>query len=72
MVTIYQDYNDEPKDVFLSLPEQLACEFYALEMDSYTADIAFFEKLLPQQGNFLELGCGTGRIARKLSEQCRS
>ncbi len=69
MVRIYQDYNDEPKDVFLSLPEQLACEFYALEMDDYTADIAFFEKLLPQQGSFLELGCGTGRIARKLAEQ---
>lgn len=67
MVTIYQDYNDEPKDVFLSLPEQLACEFYALEMDSYTADIIFFENLLPQQGNFLELGCGTGRITHKLS-----
>ena len=67
MVTIYQNYADEPKDVFFPLPEQLACDFYALEMDSYTADIIFFEKFLPQQGNFLELGCGTGRIARKLS-----
>jgi ubiquinone/menaquinone biosynthesis C-methylase UbiE len=67
MVTIYQDYGDEPKDIFLSLPEELACEFYGLEMDSYTADTDFFEPLLPQQGTFLELGCGTGRIARKLA-----
>ncbi len=68
MTTIYKDYADEPKDVFLSLPEQLACDFYALEMDNYTADIVFFEKFLSQQGNFLELGCGTGRIAQQLSE----
>lgn len=66
MVTIYQDYNDEPEDIFLPLPEELACAFYALEMDSYTADTDFFEPLLPRHGTFLELGCGTGRIARKL------
>ncbi|MCP4342582.1 MAG: class I SAM-dependent methyltransferase [Desulfobulbaceae bacterium] len=67
MVTIYENYDDEPEDTFLFLPEELACEFYALEMDSYTADIDFFEPLLPQQGTFLELGCGTGRIADKLA-----
>lgn len=66
MVTIYQDYNDEPEDIFLTLPEELACAFYALEMDNYTADTDFFEPLLPRDGTFLELGCGTGRIARKL------
>ncbi len=67
MVTIYQNYGDEPKDIFLPLPEDLACEFYALEMDSYTADIDCFETLLPRQGSFLELGCGTGRIASRLA-----
>lgn len=68
MVTIYQDYDDEPKDIFLSLPEELACKFYALEMDSYTADIDFFDHLLPKQGRFLELGCGTGRIAEQIAK----
>jgi ubiquinone/menaquinone biosynthesis C-methylase UbiE len=68
MVTIYQDYSDEPEDVFLPIPEDLACEFYALEMDGFTVDIDFFEGLLPPHGAFLELGCGTGRIAQKLAE----
>jgi SAM-dependent methyltransferase len=67
MVTIYENYDDEPEDTFLSLPEELAYEFYALEMDSYTSDIDFFEPLLPKQGTLLELGCGTGRIANKLA-----
>ncbi len=69
MITIYEDYADEPEDIFLPLPEELACEFYALEMDSYAADINFFEPLLPHQGTFLEMGCGTGRIARRLAEK---
>ncbi len=67
MVTIYQDYADEPKDIFLPLPEDLACWFYALEMDSFTADADFYEQLLPQKGIFLELGCGTGRLTRRLA-----
>ncbi len=67
MITIYEDYADEPEDIFLPLPDELACEFYALEMDSYAADINFFEPLLPRQGAFLEMGCGTGRIAHRLA-----
>ncbi|MGB3213098.1 MAG: class I SAM-dependent methyltransferase [Desulforhopalus sp.] len=68
MVKIYQDYDEEPEDIFLPLPEELACEFYALEMDGFTADIDFFGPLLPRHGTVLELGCGTGRIASKLAE----
>lgn len=67
MVTIYQDYDQEPEDIFQLLPERLACSFYALEMDGYTADIDFFKPLLPNQGPILELGCGTGRITRKIA-----
>jgi SAM-dependent methyltransferase len=69
MVTIYQDYDDEPEDSFLPLPEDLACRFYALEMDGYTADAEFFLPLLPRRGTFLELGCGTGRITGKIATQ---
>ena len=68
MVTIYQNYDEEPEDIFQPLPEQLACTFYALEMDTYTADIDFLIPLLSQPGSILELGCGTGRIARRLAE----
>jgi ubiquinone/menaquinone biosynthesis C-methylase UbiE len=69
MVTIYADYADEPEDIFLPLPEELACELYALEMESYVADINFIEPLLPRRGAFLEMGCGTGRITRRLAEK---
>ncbi len=65
---MYQDYAEEPKDIFLPLPEKLACDFYALEMDGFTADADFFSQLLPRQGTFLELGCGTGRLTGKLAE----
>ncbi len=69
MVTIYQDYDDEPEDIFQPLPEDFACAFYALEMEGYTADIDFFKPLLPKEGPILELGCGTGRITRRLVER---
>ena len=68
MVTIYQNYDEEPEDIFQPLPEQLACTFYALEMDTYTEDFDFLKPLLPKTGPILELGCGTGRIARRLAE----
>jgi len=71
MTTIYQDYEDEPEDIFLPLPEELASEFYAIEMDSFTADIAFYEPLIPKYGSILEMGCGTGRIAGQLSNANR-
>jgi len=67
MVTIYRNYDDEPEDIFEPLPEELASSFYALEMDAFTADIEFFETLLPRQAKILELGCGTGRIADRLA-----
>ncbi len=67
MVTIYQDYSDEPEDTFLPLPEELACQFYALEMDNFTADIDFYESLLPKQGVIVEMGCGTGRITDSIA-----
>ena len=71
MVTIYQDYQDEPADVFLALPEHLACSLYALEMDKFTEDCIFFERMLPHEGLVLEMGCGTGRVARSLAKENR-
>lgn len=68
MDTFYQDYDDEPEDVFLPLPAELACSLYTLEMDDFTADLDFFRPWLPKQGTILELGCGNGRITRKMAE----
>lgn len=71
MVTIYRDYQDEPDDVFLSLPEDLAASFYALEMENFSEDCVFFNKVLPEHGSVLEMGCGTGRVARHLARKNR-
>ncbi len=71
MVTIYQDYQDEPDDVFLPLPDDLAAGYYALEMENFSDDSVFFEKVLQQQGAILEMGCGTGRVARHLARENR-
>lgn len=72
MTTIYEDYDDEPEDIFLSLPEDLAAQFYSLEMDGFEEDIIFYKPLLPKQGSILEMGCGTGRLARRLSHTYRT
>lgn len=71
MATMYRDYQDEPNDVFLHLPEDLAASFYALEMENFSEDSVFFEKVLPKHGAVLEMGCGTGRVARYLAKENR-
>lgn len=71
MTKIYRDYDEEPEDVFLPLPEQLKCELYDLEMDAYREDTDFYDKLLPSNGTFLELGCGSGRITHRLGSTQR-
>jgi SAM-dependent methyltransferase len=71
MVTIYKDYGDEPDPVFLPLPEELACRFYDLEMEAFVEDIPFYQKFLPASGTVLEIGCGSGRVARRLASRER-
>ncbi len=67
MVTIYNDYGDEPEDQFIPIPDHLACTFYNLEMDGYTNDVTFLNELLPEKADILELGCGSGRVTRGLT-----
>lgn len=71
MVKIYRDYADEPADIFLPLPEELACDLYRLEMEGFQQDIAFYRKILPECGQILEMGCGTGRVARRIAGKDR-
>ncbi len=72
MVTIYKDYADEPSDTFLELPEDIAGNLYALEMDTFMEDCHFLAQLVPPRGRMLEMGCGTGRVARHLANRNRS
>ena len=67
MVKIYKNYADEPDPVFLPLPEDLAAHFYDLEMAAFADDIAFYQEFLPASGMVLEIGCGSGRVARRLA-----
>lgn len=68
---IYDDYSDEPEDIFLPLPQRRYCDFYELEMDGFTEDLPFFHTHLPERGQILELGSGTGRLGRALAHQER-
>jgi SAM-dependent methyltransferase len=71
MVTIYKDYDDEPDPVFLPLPEELACRLYDLEMETFAEDIPFYQEFLPSTGTVLEVGCGSGRVARRVANSQR-
>ena len=69
---IYSSYNDEPEDTFSPLSEELYCDLYELEMERFSDDILFYKRILPERGNFLELGCGTGRITECLAKNYRT
>lgn len=71
MPIIYQDYDDEPEDVFLPLSDEIFSEFYALEMEGYTDDINFYASRRQKTGSILEMGCGTGRIVNCLANKHR-
>lgn len=68
---IYKNYDEEPEDVFLPLNEELYSSLYSLEMDTFSADIPFYNHHLPESGNILEIGCGNGRVCRKLTDHKR-
>lgn len=72
MVTMYADYGDEPEDSFIPLPAHLACTYYDLEMNGYKEDALFYDSVLPEKARVLELGCGSGRVGRKLLNGQRS
>ena len=63
---IYDSYDQEPEDVFEPLPQSLYCQFYDIEMEDVYVDALFWEQHLPQKGRLLEMGCGSGRISKRL------
>jgi len=65
-------YEDEPQEIFLPLPPDLAAQFYKIELDSFGDDIHFYQQHLPKTGRIIELGCGTGRLLRPLTRPERT
>ncbi len=68
---IYNNYDDEPEDIFQPLPQSRYSEFYEMEMGEFREDLPFFARHLPDHGSILELGCGTGRVGKILARQER-
>ena len=64
---IYEDYSQEPEEIYLPLPQELYPQFYSLEMDCYSDDLPFYLDHIKQDNStLLEAGCGTGRLSRLL------
>lgn len=66
---IYSDYTEEPEDKFEPLSQEMYVEVYNLEMDGFIDDLPFYLSHLQPGSNILELGCGSGRLSRMLSEK---
>ncbi len=65
------EYSDEPRLVFSPLSEKDYCDFYSLEMDSFSDDAPFYTARLQDTDIVLELGCGNGRLSRLVAPFCR-
>lgn len=68
---IYEDYSDEPEDVFLPLSDMLYSRLYAVEMADFADDFGFYRAHLPAAGEFLEIACGTCRLCQALAASDR-
>lgn len=61
------DLHKEPELNFSPLSEEKYCQLYDVEMEGFDDDLPFYLRFSKKSGACLELGCGTGRLARKLS-----
>jgi SAM-dependent methyltransferase len=69
---IYDDYDDEPEDIFLPLDDARYSDFYELEMGNFLEDLPFYQQNLPAIGSILEVACGTGRLCNLLAHPGRT
>lgn len=66
------EYSEEPRLIFSPLTPKNYCKFYCLEMDSFDGDVQFYKDQIAATDTLLELGCGSGRLTRKLATNCQS
>jgi SAM-dependent methyltransferase len=59
-------YHQEPEIIFTSIDSKRYCEFYNLELSTFTKDVSFYKNHINQNHRILELGAGSGRITRHL------
>ncbi len=62
------DLHKEPQYHFTPLTSEKYSELYDIEMASFTEDVPFYLQYTKPSGNTLELGCGTGRLTKKLAQ----
>lgn len=61
-------YENEPEDIFVDLPASIYRELYDLEMSGFHDDFQYYKARLSGKYTVLELGCGSGRLTRLLSQ----
>jgi SAM-dependent methyltransferase len=61
-------YESEPEDVFIPLPPAEYQRLYDLEMSDFSEDLQYYLTKLSGRRTILELGCGSGRLTRRLSQ----
>lgn len=62
------DLHKEPPLHFTPLDEDKYAQFYDIEMSGFYDDLPFYLQSSKRSGSTLELGCGTGRLARQLDQ----
>lgn len=72
VMQIYDEYDDEPEDIFLPVDETRYTLLYDMEMGGFRDDLPFYRLHLPTAGQVLEVACGTGRVGKAIADAGRN
>ncbi|PID75635.1 MAG: hypothetical protein CSA20_03430 [Deltaproteobacteria bacterium] len=70
-IDIESGYDNEPAERLSPLPQDLAVQYYDIEMQLYKEDAEFYASFVEERDHILELGCGSGRVSRYLAAHKR-